>query len=157
MNDEEARKQKRRIQKFITKWQAPMGLRWFKIHLIYERGLCTTGSGTAAETSMANWKYRSFEIIFYLPVIAEQKDDEVEEIVVHELTHCLLGPISCNMRGTNENDDYRRDIMELNTELVASAIMWTYQAGADAAKLELKKVKSDNIKSESKLKEKKHV
>lgn len=85
--------------------------------------------GTAAVTDMNLWKYRTATITFYLPKISEHDDDEVEKVVIHELCHVLLSPISTNM--LDQNGDYQTQLMEFNTELVTSAMLWVYQAGKD--------------------------
>lgn len=131
MTDKEYNHQKKRVGKFLTKWQAPMGLRWWDIQVVCDRRYCSKPS-VAAETDMNLWKYRTATITFYLPKIAESSDTEVENVVVHELCHVLLSPISVNMVDLNE--DYQQQVMEFNTELVAQAFGWVYQAGRDSRK-----------------------
>ena len=149
MNDKAYNEHKARIQKLLTRWVTPMGLNWFKVDVTWDRSYAKDGS--AAITDMSNWKYRDFGITFYMPTCADMNDEELEKLVVHELCHVLLAPISCNMEGTDDNDHYRRDIMELNTEIVASAFLWVRHAGTDDQKAELKaKAKNGKIKSLSK-------
>lgn len=107
-----------------------MGLKWFKIQVTWDRSYCEVPA-TAAITGMERWKYREYDITYFLPKLSEMTDEEVEGIVVHELCHCLLAPMTCNMEGTNEDNSYRRDLVEFNTELVASAMGWVWQAGKD--------------------------
>jgi hypothetical protein len=130
VTDKEYRELKKRVGKHLTKWQAPMGLRWWDIQIVWDRSYASN-QALAAETDMNLWKYRTATITFYLPKIAELKEDvDVEKVVVHELCHVLLSPISVSMEKLNE--PYQVDIMEFNTELVAQALGWTYQAGRDA-------------------------
>lgn len=148
LDDAEFKKQKARIGKFLTKWQGPMGLRWFNIEVIFDRSYAQDNS--AAVTSMARWRYREFDITFYIPALMDKTDAEVEKTVVHELSHCLLAPISCNMRDVDENSEYRRDLMEFNTELVTAALMWCRDEGVDDHKAELKAAESKKVKDKEK-------
>lgn len=152
MIDAEYRKQKKRVGDFLTKWQGPMGLRQVKIEVIWDRSY--NSDSMVAETNMGRWEYREYDITFYLPSCAEQSDEDLERVVVHELAHCLLAPISMSMLGTDENDKYRRKIMEFNTELVTSALFWVRSAGEDdqiaLAKKLAKDVKMSGIKHKEK-------
>jgi hypothetical protein len=125
-----------------------MGLRWFNIAVTFDRSYAQDNS--AAVTNMARWRYRESEITFYLPELMDKTDEEVERVVVHELAHCLLAPISCNMRDMDENSEYRRDIMEFNTELVVAALMWCRSEGIDDYKAELKAAKIKEVKDKEK-------
>lgn len=124
MNDKEYNKIKSRIGKYMTKWQGPMGMRWYKINVVWDRSY--DRDGASARTDMSRWQYHECDITFFLPTLADRSDEEIESVVVHELTHCLLAAISCNMKGVDENDDYRRQIMEQNTTMVANALEWVY-------------------------------
>lgn len=121
MTDKEYRIQKKRVGGYLTKWQGPMGLRWWKIDVIWDRSYCEN-PGIAASTDMTRWRYREADITFYLPKIADEKDEVVEKTVIHELCHVLLSPISTNMEDLNS--DYQKQINEFTTELVASAMWW---------------------------------
>lgn len=147
MDDKKYEATKKRIRKFVDKWSKPMGLGWFKIDVTYDRNCSRDGSHTQAETDMSAWRYHEFTITFYITDVMELSDEELENTVVHELVHCLLAPISCNMRETDTNSDYRRDIMEFNTQLVVKAFDWVRRAGEDDAKAQ---AKSDKIKSKEK-------
>lgn len=132
MTDLEYAKQKKRVGKYLTKWQDCMGLKWWNIQIVWDRSYSSSENpGAAAETNMNGWKYRQAGITFYLPKIAEEPDaDEIEKLVVHELCHVLLGPISTNMEDLNGS--YQRQLMEFNTDLVADALLWTRRAARDA-------------------------
>lgn len=133
MDDKEYRKQKARIKKYMDKWHSTLGLRWFDVDIIYDRSISNDGS--AAITDMGRWSYRSFDITFYMPIMAELNDERFEEVVVHELVHCLTAPFAMNMQGSEENSNYRRDIMEQTTTIITNAIEWSYQAGIDSVKV----------------------
>lgn len=133
MNDKESAKQKARIKKYMDKWHETLGLKWFEVNITYERSYSTDES--AAITIMDRWQYRSFDITYYLPNLADLDDEHLEGVIVHELVHCLTAPFAMNMKGTEDNDGYRRDLIEQTTTIVANAIEWAYQAGVDSGKV----------------------
>lgn len=133
MNDKEFNKQKARIKKYMDKWHATLGLRWFDVDITYERSYST--DGRAASTVMDRWQYRAFDITYYLPNMADLDDEHFEEIIVHELTHCLTAPFAMNMIGTDDDNEYRRNLIEQTVTIVANAIEWSYQAGKDSVKI----------------------
>lgn len=135
MTDKEAKAERTRLEHFVLKWSKLLGLHHgHTLHVFYSRTHSETRPGTAAEVEdMTQWKYKSFTIRFYMPITTEENDFAAESIVVHELTHCLLAPISCNMQG-DPDDTYRADIMEFNTEAVTQAFGWVLQAGIDEGK-----------------------
>lgn len=158
IDDARYKKEKARIGKYMTKWQGPLGLRWFKIEVAFDRSYSPDNTHTAAVTHMGAWQYHQFTITYYIPEMMDMPDDEIETTVLHELSHVLLASISCNMDGTDSDDKYRRQLMEFNTELVAKALLWARLAGTDDHKAELKaQAKSAKLKSESKVKEKSNV
>ena len=108
-----------------------MGMRMVEVNLTWDRA--PHPEGFAATTEMSRWMYHSYDIIFYLPALLEMDDEHLENVVIHELTHCLLAPLSCNVKYDDEG--HMRNTMEWNTELVARAVEWIYQAGADSVKL----------------------
>lgn len=136
LDDARFKKEKARIGKFLTKWQGPMGLRAYKIQVIWDRSY--SRGGEAAFCDMSRWHYHEFEITFFIPSLMDENDETVERTVVHELVHCLLAPISVNMRETDKNSEYRREIMEFSTEAVTKALQWSREEGVDDYKLTLK-------------------
>lgn len=154
LDDARFKKEKERVRKLITKWQGPMGLRWFKVDLEFTRDPAPDGTHTQAMTNMASWRYHEFTITFYIPDTMHLSDEDLENTIIHELTHCLLAPISCNLRGVENDDPYRRDLMEFNTQMVTNAMRWVRNAGMDDQKAEDRaKAKSDTLKKDSKAKE----
>jgi hypothetical protein len=142
MNDAVYKTQKKRVGDFLTKWQGPMGLRMVKVNVTWDRSY--DGDGAAARTTMNRWQYKEFDITFYLPRFIDLSDDEAESVVVHELSHCLMAPISMNMTGVDDDNDYRRQLMELNTSQVSDALEWVYQAGRDSVKVKTKHKEHDS-------------
>ena len=137
MNDADYKKLRNKIRKMFHKWQQPMGMRMFEVNLTWDRSYHP--KGYAATTEMSRWLYHSYDITFYMPTLAEMDDEHLENVVIHELTHCLLAPLSSNLKYDEEG--HMSDTMEWNTELVARAVEWIYRAGADSVKLNHKEKK----------------
>ncbi len=133
MTDKDFNLQRKRVKKILHKWINQMGMKWFHFDIEYFRVYDETSRGCAAKAIYDRWMYRDFELHFFLPAIDDLKDDDdVERVIIHELTHCLTAPLACNMQGTDTNDKYRRDLIEQTTEIITAAFDWTYRAGKDS-------------------------
>ena len=121
MTDKEYNVQKKRIEKYINKWQGPMGLKWFSIQSAYCRehrdGL---ECDICADTEVL-WEYRKAVITYYIPKIETITDGQLEDVIVHELCHVLLGGL--------KRDDTPREVLEYTTQLVADSMQWVRAAG----------------------------
>jgi hypothetical protein len=124
MTDKEYREQKKRVQKYIDKWFKTVGLGWYDVSFHWHRLPWEDDSGTAART-IWSWQYMSADIHWYLPVLKEESDTKVENVVVHEFSHVLTGAVA------QTAPDDARHIMEYSTEVVARALIWARQAGID--------------------------
>jgi hypothetical protein len=84
-----------KIEKLLAKWMPILGIttNWRKvdIKILDESG----GDGSDGSKKLAecwqNWPYKIATINFYLRSMHEENDDEVENVVVHELCHLLVG------------------------------------------------------------------
>lgn len=125
MNDKECRNQIKRVKALLDKWEKPCGFRWFQIEHTFSRDNDQEGQGTGGCTA-SQWQYRNAWITWFLPVIAELTDEQLEEMVVHELCHTLISPI--------ENyEDKMAERTELATTNVERALRFAYEAGKKAA------------------------
>lgn len=129
MNDKEYAKQKKRIEKLTEKWHDPMGLSWFHIDTVWDRARDDDVPATAAKTS-TSWQYRNATITWFLPACADNDDDFMENIVVHEFVHILVAP----MVVVNKEEDLPIQ-HEYATECIARAIQWVREAGVKDAKV----------------------
>lgn len=86
MTDKEYNQTKRRIQKLITKWYRPAGFGWWRTDFYYSNERMPNNEGCAAETQ-ASYRYSHATITFYMPVICQLSDEELEHTFVHELCH----------------------------------------------------------------------
>lgn len=116
-------KQKRRVERYIKKWHTALGMRWWTINFDYSDE--DKGDEVAAITH-TRWAYRHAKITFYLPVIADIGDTELENGVIHEFCHVLVN----EMRQDWTNDpDKAIDHEEHVVTGLATAFKWARLAG----------------------------
>lgn len=129
MNDREYKKQKRRAERVLLKWQEALGFRWWKCRFDFSRQHKerTDDEAKAGKEILADifcqWEYAHLTITVYLPAIEDLDNDELEHAIVHEFAHALV----------NEMRDYAKDEKheERVVENLAKAIRWAYQTGKD--------------------------
>lgn len=119
MTDAEYKKQKARVEKYLDKWFKPAGFGWFGVSIDFNRHLKDDREFTSAADTSTHWQYRKAHINFYLPAIVDIDDAELERVVVHELSHVLIGSVS-----NFSNDEYR-EMTEYATECVTQALLYT--------------------------------
>jgi hypothetical protein len=88
-------------------------------HRFHETMLDPENGDTTAAVTKAVWQYRFAIIHWYLPNIAGMSDDDLENTVVHEYVHVLLGPLANHIKASGN------DLNELATENVARALLAT--------------------------------
>lgn len=89
MTDKDYKQVKSRINKLIDKWYNALGFNgaWYTdFHFSDERK--PNDDKVAAETH-ADYQYAHATITFYAPCMVNMEDDELEQLVVHELCHIL--------------------------------------------------------------------
>lgn len=123
MTDKQYKDQKKRIQKYIDKWFADMGLGWFKIDFVWERERDATTPATIAKTTSA-WQYRHGTIQWFLPACQQISDEELESSVIHEFVHVLINPL-CVVSESGDLDLQH----EYATETITRAFEWVRLAG----------------------------
>jgi hypothetical protein len=143
MNDKEYAAQKARIQTLSDKWIVPLGLKWWRVNLEFNRDVTGdhgNGRCAVAET-MVDWHYLLATITFNIPAVAEQADDELETMFVHECCHILVNEM--RMWAPKNIDADKNDEAMHHEERVAStlanAFIWTREAGARDVKSKRKK------------------
>jgi hypothetical protein len=119
MTDKEYKKQVARVRKYLDKWQKPCGFGWWTIEVEYSRERDEDVAGTFAQC-WSYWQYRSGTLRFFLPVVANCTDEQVEQNVLHELCHLIVSPLE------NFDSKEKRQITEYTTTLVAEALYWAH-------------------------------
>lgn len=123
MTDTEYKKEKARIKKVIDKFFKPLGFGWWVVDIEWDRERNEDSPSQTARTA-SNWQYRTARITFVVPVCAEQTDEELENIILHELSHILAAPIQ------DFRDDQSREITEYTVTNIAHALAYAYKAGS---------------------------
>lgn len=86
MTDKEYKAQKARVWRLVNKWIPKLGLQPWKVTVNWEREKNLSDPRTIMDC-FADWRYLGAVITAYLPTVAEEPDDHLEEIVIHELLH----------------------------------------------------------------------
>lgn len=86
--------QKERIRAVMARWRAVLTLDEWEIDLNYRDGEYVKGDGNASARAIAStdvqWEYRRAQIYWRCDLLADESDDELESIFVHEAMHVLL-------------------------------------------------------------------
>jgi hypothetical protein len=132
MTDCEFRAAKSKIKKYINKWLVLLGLDRWTIDVQYLDQSSSTFKSDfevlAGETHVT-WFYNRALIKFYLPEFLEMEDDDVEQLVIHELTHILVN--EARECGTGEfNIKFEEHVVTNLTK----AFLLTYEAGVKVGK-----------------------
>jgi hypothetical protein len=93
-----------------------MDLGHFTINHVFREIIKEDEPDTLADTK-AFWQYRQARIAWYLPTLSQFGKPEVENAMVHELTHVLLAPVEDGVKGGKEN------LVELSAENVTRALI----------------------------------
>lgn len=91
MNDAEYAAAKERVMEVFERWRYPLGLNMWRLHMRFNRTDKPAGAlARVAGTADPDWRYLEATVDWYLPVLADMDDEELEYVVLHELTHVLL-------------------------------------------------------------------
>lgn len=96
MDDAAFEAQIRRVSDLADKWRDLLWLSHWRIIDHWERVHHkddTEDIRKAAETS-TQWEYMRADVTWYLPVIATLPEDEVGELVIHELLHIVIAEMA---------------------------------------------------------------
>lgn len=108
MNDAEYEATKARILTIFNRWQGPLGLRWWRVNLVWDREHDTAHSDSdlggnvvsmCCAVTTVSWAYLEATITWFVPACAELDDERIEYIVLHEMAHILVN----EMRWADEN------------------------------------------------------
>lgn len=104
------------IEDRVDEWTAMLDMPGVKIRHAF---LATTNEEdhTTCALTASEWTYRAAKIEWYLPALAVQSLADIENMVVHELVHVLLGSIRSRLKSGSEDHE------ELATENVARALL----------------------------------
>lgn len=124
MTDAEFQTEKERLESMAEKWLKPLGLLWWRLHIVYSRepkkSEVHNGAYVAGQAHV-DWMYLEATITFYVPEFLGVSDIDTERILVHECMHVLIN----EMREEGINHEERVCTM------LASAFEWTREAGIE--------------------------
>ena len=134
-----------RVASFISKkapvWQTRMGLdHWHIEHVFLDSYHGDDGEEDFKVTAIteSRWQYMQARVKWYLPSAARHDNDELEKVLVHELSHVLLAPeqalidtkthhdvSNVSLLATEADALWERNYehLELATEMVTRAVM----------------------------------
>jgi hypothetical protein len=80
------------LRGYVKKWAPLLGLGAWNIGIEYTWDSDHIGSGSVivGGRAFSLWQYLRGTIHFYLPSLAMYKEDELEEVAVHELLHLIV-------------------------------------------------------------------
>lgn len=120
MTDQEYRAAKARIKRYLDKWFKAAGFSWWRVNITYHREVKDDAEYSAVADTTTHWEYRQAYINFYVPQFEGKTDEEVERVVVHELSHILIASTS------NFSTDEDRQMTEYATECVTQALLYSH-------------------------------
>lgn len=124
MTDAEYEAIKARVDVFVDRWIDLLGLaKYATIYVTYHR---ETGEGRSSNFDVAasmdsQWQYRQGKLNVYCGTIALIDDDDLNLLIVHELSHFLLGPIEAFVPKA------QNDRLEFTAETLARAFRSTHR------------------------------
>lgn len=116
------RKLKKILIKYVNKWTKILNLELWQGDISFIPLVDPDGPNSAAKIGPM-WEYKRFTLHFYLPtILKDYSDDEIEGIIVHELSHLLVSGMS-TITGTEKADVImeERTVVELTDILLKLA------------------------------------
>lgn len=131
MNDAEYEAQRARLQDLAERWCNNIGLGWWRITNSYDRtgedfhdSVSVVGgfrTGTVARC-FPEWRYGIATIVWNMPEVETQDDEQLELVFVHELMHIFLH----ELRGDEDGDHL--DHEERVASTLAKGFIWARNA-----------------------------
>lgn len=128
MNDAEYAATKERVMEVFERWRYPLGLNMWRLHMRWNRLDKPAGDGILARVAgeaTPDWRYLEATVEWYLPVLEDMDDEELEYVVLHELTHVVLNEMR-ESAGEGGIDHEERVVTQ-----VAKVLQWVRDHGRD--------------------------
>lgn len=109
-----------RLQKLIAEWEPRLDLPGIEVRHGFLETYDVDDPTKCAETTI-EWQYRAAKIEWYLPMLTSRNDATLEDIVVHEFAHIIIGPLHDRFKANST------DLEELAVESIARALIRTHQ------------------------------
>jgi len=87
-----SKKVKKLLRKYCDFWVTWLGLKWWRVEIVFERGRTAARDGEAdkAGECFADWMYLRAKIQFWPDVMTHLTKSEIEKVAIHELAHVLV-------------------------------------------------------------------
>lgn len=86
-------KVQRVVEGYVQEWLGRLGLETWRGVVDYNATYSEKGPEILAMIQ-PQWEYQQYFLNIYLPTLTHKDPDEMEFLVVHELVHCLVNPMS---------------------------------------------------------------
>jgi hypothetical protein len=129
LTDREFKAQCRRLRRLEKRWTAALGLQRWRIQSHYHRDDqwfhdWDADDPVPAGLTRTRWEYREATIHWHMPAIAEWNDDDLENVVVHELMHIMIQTVVDGLVEGGEVTEIGRRHIELAATELARAFVW---------------------------------
>lgn len=137
VTDAEVAEQQARVERLIAWWGEELGIRaCWNVDYKFLRE-CARDEPDCIMETLVRWQYAHAIMTAYLPVVAEQTDDELEHGVVHEYMHLLLNEMRARWDKSDPQMETRWDEERLHEEhactTLARAFIWVRDAAQKPA------------------------
>jgi hypothetical protein len=128
MTDAEYEAARQRILTLAEKWLGMLGLKWWAIDTVYDREGTDLTDACVAQVS-CRWEYAHGSILWNMPLVAQQSDEDLERVFVHECMHFFLHETRAGTRCDCEFDIRHEERV---ATMLQKAFLWVYQAAFEA-------------------------
>ena len=108
MNDERLKAQQDRVHPLFDAWSEHLRLSQWNIHLNWKRtgGAENHHGGVCLMEVTCDWRYEDAQITIYATSLEGLDDDELEETVIHELTHILVAEMTGGQEDAHDHEEH---------------------------------------------------
>jgi hypothetical protein len=125
MTQRQIEKQQRRIKKYVERWLRILGLDWWKITVEISDDMCVDaaygGSVNPDAGTSADWRYQHAHLTFKETSLIEISEEDLENIVLHELLHARMDQLWDKTEGVNRTQLFQEE--NLVSQLTSSFLM----------------------------------
>jgi len=122
MDDEEAARQKRRVNDLHEKWVGPLGLGWWVWEYEWYRNQIDNHPD-ALFNIQVRFEYHDVTLQVSLGHVKQQSDLDLERSFVHELGHCFTLPLR-DAASQGVNQEGMRFLEEHQATEISSSLLW---------------------------------
>lgn len=86
-------RERRRTTRLVKQWRDTLGLSHWKVNHTYHDGPFLVDGALDSEavgSCLARWQYQTASLNFNVRETAKMSDDDLEEVVIHELMHAMV-------------------------------------------------------------------